>query len=137
MILIINIIFFRRMSSAPRQDVGRPTPASGAKAVALLASRCYAVGMNRYLGLLIGVATLAIIVVSHPIVIKFRVLPWQKVRASVSSWALFVLRARSWLPNQTISALIGILGFTFFWSIKELFEQEKRVQQGRFPRRSR
>jgi hypothetical protein len=41
------------------------------------------------------------------------------------------------VANQTFSALMGILGFTFFWSIRELFEQEKRVQEGRFPRRPR
>lgn len=32
-----------------------------------------------------------------------------------------------------ISALVAVLGFTLLWSIRELFEQEERVQKGWFP----
>ena len=94
-------------------------------------------GMNRYLGLLIGVATLAIIGVFHPIVIKFEYFLGKKFWPLFLLLGLVCLAGSVLVANQTISALLGILGFTFFWSIKELFEQEKRVQEGRFPRRSR
>ena len=35
------------------------------------------------------------------------------------------------------SALCGIVGFSSFWTIKELFEQEERVRKGWFPRNPR
>ena len=31
-------------------------------------------------------------------------------------------------------ALLGILAFACFWSIRELFEQEQRVEKGWFPK---
>ena len=31
-------------------------------------------------------------------------------------------------------ALLGILAFACFWSIRELFEQERRVEKGWFPK---
>jgi hypothetical protein len=125
------------MSSTPVRKQARPMPASGAKIVTLPASRCYTGSMNRYLGLLIGVATLAIIGVFHPIVIKFEYFLGKKFWPLFLLLGLVCLAGSVLVANQTVSALLGILGFTFFWSIKELFEQEKRVQEGRFPRRSR
>jgi hypothetical protein len=35
------------------------------------------------------------------------------------------------------SALLGIVGFSSFWTIKELFEQEERVRKGWFPKNPR
>ena len=32
------------------------------------------------------------------------------------------------------STVLGVLAFSLFWSIGELFEQVKRVQRGWFPR---
>ena len=29
---------------------------------------------------------------------------------------------------------MGVLGASFLWSVKELFEQEKRVEKGWFPK---
>ena len=34
--------------------------------------------------------------------------------------------------GETLSPLLSIAGFCALWSIKELFEQEKRVQKGWF-----
>ena len=36
-------------------------------------------------------------------------------------------------PNFTVSAILGILGFTFLWGIGEIIEQEERVRKGWFP----
>lgn len=41
--------------------------------------------------------------------------------------------ASLFLENDILSALLAVLGFTLFWSIKELFEQEERVQKGWYP----
>jgi hypothetical protein len=93
--------------------------------------------MSRFMGLVIGLATLVIIGVFHPIVIKFEFFLGKKL------WPLFLIFGGAFLtgsvfvPDQTVSALLGILGFTCFWSIRELFEQEQRVAQGRFPRNPR
>ena len=89
--------------------------------------------MTHLTGVIVGAATLCIIGVFHPIVIKFEYYLGKRL------WPLFVfvgvafLAASILLGNQIVSALMGVLGFTCFWSIRELFEQEKRVEQGRFP----
>lgn len=33
-----------------------------------------------------------------------------------------------------VSAICGVFAFSSFWTIKEIFEQEERVQKGWFPR---
>lgn len=38
------------------------------------------------------------------------------------------------ISNTIISAMLGVFGFSCFWSIKEMFEQERRVEEGRFPK---
>ncbi len=85
-------------------------------------------------GLLIGVFTFLIIGVSHPIVIKteyyFGTRPWWVyllVGIAALAAALFV-------EDVIVSSLLGVLSFTAFWAIKELFEQEQRVERGWFPR---
>ena len=78
--------------------------------------------------------TFLIIGVSHPIVIKteyyFGTRPWWiylLVGIAALAAALFV-------EDVIISSLLGVLSFTAFWAIKELFEQEQRVERGWFPR---
>jgi hypothetical protein len=89
--------------------------------------------MIHFWGLVVGLATLCIIGVFHPIVIKFEFYLGKK------RWPLFLILGGAFLAvsvivaDHTVSALMGILGFTCFWSIRELFEQEKRVEEGRFP----
>lgn len=39
--------------------------------------------------------------------------------------------------NNIFSVLLGILGCSFLWSIKELKEQTKRVARGWFPQNSK
>ena len=34
-------------------------------------------------------------------------------------------------------AVLGILAFSCFWSIRELFEQEQRVRKGWFPKKEK
>ncbi|GKH49946.1 DUF4491 domain-containing protein [Eubacteriales bacterium] len=47
----------------------------------------------------------------------------------------FICAGASLFPQNTMAgAALGLIGFCCFWSIKELFEQEKRVQKGWHPR---
>ena len=78
--------------------------------------------------------TFLIIGVSHPIVIKteyyFGTRPWWiylLVGIAALAAALFV-------EDVKVRSLLGVLSFTAFWAIKELFEQEQRVERGWFPR---
>lgn len=88
-------------------------------------------------GLLLGLATFLVIGIFHPIVIKteyyFGIRPWWVfllLGIACSAGALFV-------EEVFWSALLGIVGFSSFWTIKELFEQEERVRKGWFPKNPR
>ncbi len=65
-------------------------------------------------GILVGIGSFAIIGIFHPIVIKTEY---------------------HFISNIAISSLMSVLGFTLFWSIKELFEQEVRVSKGWYPKK--
>lgn len=86
-------------------------------------------------GLLLGLATFVIIGLFHPLVIK------AEYHFGVKFWIVFLIAgilatvASLFVSNQTCSALLGVFGFSCFWSIKEMFEQEKRVTEGRFPKK--
>ena len=85
-------------------------------------------------GLLIGLSTFVIIGVFHPIVIK------AEYYTGTRLWWLFLILgllslAGSLLVSSTFwAALLGVLAFTLFWTVKELFDQERRVKKGWFPK---
>ena len=85
------------------------------------------------MGILIGVATFLVIGLFHPLVIK------AEYYLGVKSWWLFlvagVLAAAGSLlvANMLVSILLGVVAFSSFWSIGEVFEQKKRVEKGWFP----
>lgn len=84
--------------------------------------------------MLLGVAALLTIGIFHPIVIK------AEYYFSKSIWpvfllagiALFIISALS--ESLVCSALYAIVGAGSLWSIHELFQQEKRVKKGWFPK---
>jgi branched-subunit amino acid transport protein len=84
-------------------------------------------------GIIIGVATFLIIGLFHPLVIK------AEYHVGVKSWWLFLLLgiisvvASLLVENLTLSILLGVVAFSSFWSIGEVFEQKKRVAKGWFP----
>ena len=84
-------------------------------------------------GIVIGAAAFLIIGIFHPVVIK------GEYHFGVKLWPLFALLGTGVLAlalvidNYVLRAILGIMGFTLLWSIKELFDQEKRVQKGWFP----
>jgi hypothetical protein len=57
----------------------------------------------------------------------------------VRSWWLFLLAglisaaASLLVINEIVSILLGVLAFSCFWSIREIFQQKRRVEKGWFP----
>lgn len=81
----------------------------------------------------LAIATLLIIGLCHPLVIKteyyFGTRPW---------WIYLVVGlvciAAALFVNETVfSALLAITGASLLWGIGELFSQKKRVEKGWFP----
>lgn len=86
-----------------------------------------------YAGILIGGGAFFIIGILHPVVIKGEYYFGKRI------WPIFfvvgMLAAFFSLQFQNIvlSALFGVIGFSLFWSIHEIFEQERRVEKGWYP----
>lgn len=86
-----------------------------------------------YMGVLIGLASFLIIGLFHPLVIK------AEYYIGKSSWWIFLFMGILFLvlslimENIYYSILLGMLAFSSFWSILEIFEQVKRVEKGWFP----
>ncbi len=84
-------------------------------------------------GIIIGVATFLIIGLFHPLVIK------AEYYIGVKSWWLFMLlgivfaAASLLVSNLILSIILGVVAFSSFWSIGEVFQQKKRVEKGWFP----
>ena len=84
-------------------------------------------------GIIIGVATFLIIGLFHQLVIK------AEYYIGVKSWWIFLLLgivsavASLLVSDLTLSILLGVVAFSSFWSIGEVFEQKKRVAKGWFP----
>ena len=87
-----------------------------------------------FTGLIVGFSTFLIIGLFHPLVIK------AEYYIGVKSWILFTLAGigfsvASLLANGLIlSTILGVVAFSSFWSILEVFEQRKRVRKGWFPK---
>jgi hypothetical protein len=85
-------------------------------------------------GVYAGLISLLIIGVFHPVVIKSEYYFGKRI------WPVFLILgillggASILMGNTYHSIFLGILAFTCFWSIVELFEQERRVNKGWFPR---
>ncbi len=84
-------------------------------------------------GMLIGVATFLVIGLFHPLVIK------AEYYIGVKSWWLFLFAGIAasagslFVENLMLSILLGVVAFSSFWSIGEVFAQKKRVEKGWFP----
>ena len=85
------------------------------------------------MGILIGVATFLVIGLFHPLVIK------AEYYLGVKSWWLFLVAGvvavvfSLVVQNLFLSILLGVVAFSSFWSICEVFAQRKRVEKGWFP----
>ena len=90
--------------------------------------------MINFDGLLIGIVTFLIIGLFHPVVVKAEYY-W-----GTKCWWIFLVLgilgviASLFIDSVLVSAICGVFAFSSFWTIKEIFEQEERVQKGWFPR---
>lgn len=86
-----------------------------------------------FLGLFTGLCTFLIIGLFHPVVIKFhywfgtRCCWWFLVFGIICCGISVAVESVLW------STLLGVTAFSSFWTIKEIFDQEKRVEKGWFP----
>jgi hypothetical protein len=46
---------------------------------------------------------------------------------------ILTLAGSVWVDDLLISSLLGVFSFSSFWTIKEVFDQRKRVLKGWFP----
>ncbi len=86
-----------------------------------------------YGSLMIGLGSFLIIGIFHPIVIKAEYYFGKQIWPVFLISAILVLLSALLVKQMIGSALLSVLGFTLLWSIKELFEQERRVERGWFP----
>ena len=78
-----------------------------------------------YVGILIGLATFLIIGLFHPLVIKGEY--YFGTRCLCAGLSLYV-------ENVYLSIIFGVISFSSFWGILEVFDQRKRVLKGWFPK---
>ena len=89
--------------------------------------------MINYSGIILGASAFIIIGLFHPIVIK------AEYHLGKRCWWMFALVGLGFCVSALLvssiifSSILGVIGFSCFWSILELFAQEKRVKKGWFP----
>ncbi|MBO8433504.1 MAG: DUF4491 family protein [Bacteroidetes bacterium] len=94
----------------------------------------YISGTVYFEGILVGLVTFLVIGLFHPLVIK------AEYYFGLRSWWAFLLLGLAaaacsiWLTRGVWSIILGVVAFSSFWSIKEVFEQRKRVEKGWFPK---
>ena len=88
-------------------------------------------------GIIIGACTFLIIGLFHPIVIKSEYYFGVKCWWAYLIVGLICLAATLFVEDVIISSLLGVLSFTLFWSIKEIFEQRERVKKGWYPKNNK
>ena len=88
-------------------------------------------------GLILGAVSFLLIGLLHPVVI------YGEYYFSKNIWPLFLVSGAAFLflsvhlSDMLQSGCAAVIGFSLLWSIFELFEQEKRVRRGWFPKRDR
>ena len=84
-------------------------------------------------GILIGIASLLIIGLFHPIVIKCEYYFSQRVWPAFLVTGLLLLAAALFVQGL-FSILLALIGVACLWSIREIKEQAQRVAKGWFPK---
>ena len=85
-------------------------------------------------GIAAGLGTFLIIGLLHPVVIKM------EYHFGTRAWPSFLIAGLGCIGLSLfssvplLSTLLAISGFSLLWSIREIFEQERRVKKGWFPK---
>ena len=88
---------------------------------------------SNLLGLLTGLFTFLVIGIFHPVVVK------AEYYFGVRCWWVFLflglagIAASIYIQELFWSSLCGVIAFSSFWTILEVFEQRTRVKKGWFP----
>lgn len=84
-------------------------------------------------GLGIGICTFIVIGLFHPLVIKGEYYFGRKVNYAFLLLGIAACIGALCAESMFWSAILGVIAFSAFWSIKEVIEQEERVRKGWFP----
>lgn len=85
-------------------------------------------------GIVLGLVAFLCIGLFHPLVIK------GEYYFGTKCWWFFAVAGVGMLVgslltnNMYLSVILGVIAFSSFWSILELFHQKKRVERGWFPK---
>lgn len=85
-------------------------------------------------GIVLGAVCFLVIGLFHPIVIKGEYHFGRKCIPVFAVVGAICVVLSLLIDNTYVSVILGIFGFSSFWSIKEIFEQEERVKKGWFPK---
>lgn len=87
-----------------------------------------------FFGIIIGASAFLCIGMFHPIVIK------AEYHLGVRCWWVFMVVGLACIAASVLieamipSTILGVVAFSSFWSIIELFKQRERVAKGWFPK---
>ncbi len=84
-------------------------------------------------GIVLGIAAFLSIGIFHPIVILSEYHFGKRCWWAFAILGVLFVGLSMLVAHTILSASLGVFGFSCFWSIYELFEQEKRVKKGWFP----
>lgn len=84
-------------------------------------------------GIIIAICSFLIIGIFHPIVIKTEYYTGTKYWWIFLVSGIMMLILALFIADAITSSVLGVLGATLLWTIKELFEQRDRVKKGWFP----
>ena len=90
--------------------------------------------MLNWSGILIGLTSFIVIGVFHPVVIKCEYYFSDRVWPVFLAGGLAFCAASLFVERPLLSSVLGVVGFSLLWSIRELKQQTRRVEKGWFPR---
>ena len=85
-------------------------------------------------GIILGAMSFLVIGCFHPIVIKGEYYFGRKCIPVFVAVGVACILLSLLIRNTYASVALGLVGFSSFWSIKEVLEQEERVKKGWFPK---
>ncbi len=86
-----------------------------------------------FTGIIIAALCFLSIGVFHPVVVKAEYHFSKRIWPAFMAAGIILLAVSVFLQNVILQSILGAVGCSCLWSIKELFEQEQRVKRGWFP----
>lgn len=86
-------------------------------------------------GIILGFVAFLCIGLFHPLVIKGEYHFGTKCWWAFALLGVVMLLCSLLVESIYLSVIFGVISFSSFWSILELFEQKKRVERGWFPKK--